>query len=141
MKYPKIGIAAIITQGDKVLLIQRKGPHGTGTWSTPGGHLEFGEEPRECAIRETREEVGLELSDMRLIGITNDIFPASGRHYITLWMEASGFHGEPYIAADQEVTDIGWFTWDALPTPLFLPLENLIHHRSQPTDAILKLGS
>ena len=91
MPYPKIGVAAIITRSNQVLLIQRKGPHGTGTWSTPGGHLEFGEDPQQCAIRETREEVGLEVSSVRFIGVTNDIFPESGKHYITLWMEATRF--------------------------------------------------
>ena len=141
MQYPKIGVAALITRSHQVLLIQRKGPHGTGTWSTPGGHLELGEDPQQCAIRETREEVGLEVSGVRFIGVTNDIFPESGKHYITLWMEAAGFSGEPHIAAAREVTAYGWFAWDALPSPLFLPLDNLIHHKSLPPDAILKLSS
>jgi 8-oxo-dGTP diphosphatase len=138
MKYPKIGVAAIITSRDKVLLIRRKGPHGTGTWSTPGGHLEFAEDPQQCAIRETREEVGLQLGRVDFLAITNDIFTGSGKHYITIWMEAAGFSGVPTIAAASEVADIGWFEWDALPSPLFLPLENLISQKSHPSDAILK---
>ena len=138
MKYPKIGIAAIITRSNKVLLIRRKGPHGTGTWSTPGGHLEFEEDLQQCAIRETREEVGLELSSVHFLGITNDIFTESGKHYITIWMEAAGFSGEPTAAA-REVSDIGWFALDALPSPLFLPLENLINRNSLPPDAFLKV--
>ena len=141
MPYPKIGVAAIITRSKQVLLIQRKGPHGTGTWSTPGGHLEFGEDPQECAIRETREEVGLEVSGVSFIGVTNDIFPESGKHYITLWMEATAFKGEPHIAAAREVAAYGWFAWDTLPSTLFLPLENLIRQQSLPPDAILKLVS
>jgi hypothetical protein len=40
---PQVGTALIITKDDKVLLMKRKGPHGKGTWSTPGGHLDFGE--------------------------------------------------------------------------------------------------
>jgi len=139
MKYPKIGVAAVITRSSKVLLIRRKGPHGAGTWATPGGHLEFAEDPQQCAIRETREEVGLQLSSVDFLGITNDIFAGCGKHYITIWMEAAGFSGEPAITAASEVAEIGWFVWDALPSPLFMPLENLINQKSYPADAILKV--
>jgi len=139
MNYPRIGVAAIITRSNKVLLIRRKGPHGAGTWSTPGGHLEFAEDPQQCAIRETLEEVGLQLSRVDFLGITNDIFSGSGKHYITIWMKAARFSGEPTIAAASEVADIAWFEWDALPSPLFLPLENLINQKSLPPDAFLKV--
>ncbi len=42
---PQVGTGIIITKDNQVLLIKRKGPQGAGTWSTPGGHLEFGEAP------------------------------------------------------------------------------------------------
>ena len=70
---PKVGVAIIITKDDQVLLMKRKGVHGTGTWSTPGGHLDFGETPEQCAAREA-EEVGLDVTDIRFRSITNDIF-------------------------------------------------------------------
>jgi 8-oxo-dGTP diphosphatase len=54
---PKVGVAILITEDDRVLLMKRKGIHGTGTWSTPGGHLDFGDTPEQCAARETKEEV------------------------------------------------------------------------------------
>jgi hypothetical protein len=40
--------------------------------------------------------------------------------------------GEPYLAADEEAEEIGWYAWDALPEPLFLPLENLVRKNSYP---------
>jgi 8-oxo-dGTP diphosphatase len=128
---PRVGTAIIITKNDKVLLMKRKGPHGTGTWSTPGGHLDFGETPETCAAREAKEEVGLEVVDIRFRSVTNDLFEASGRHYITVWMEGKPV-GEPFIASKREVEEIGWFAWDALPKPLFLPLENLVNENSYP---------
>ena len=130
-KKPRVGTAIIITKGDKVLLMKRRGPHGTGTWSTPGGHLDFGETPETCAAREAKEEVGLEVVDIRFRSVTNDLFEASGRHYITVWMEGKPV-GEPFIASKREVEEIGWFAWDALPKPLFLPLENLVNENSYP---------
>ena len=128
---PQVGTAMIIARDGKVLLMKRKGPHGHGTWSTPGGHLDFGEAPEQGARREAKEEVGLEVADIRFRTLTNDVFPEEGQHYITIWMEGQPI-GEPSILAAEEVAEIGWFPWDALPQPLFLPLENLVKQNSYP---------
>jgi len=129
---PQVGVAVIITKDDKVLLMKRKGVHGTGTWTTPGEHLDFGETPEQCGAREAKEEVGLDVVDIRFRAITNDIFDQQGRHYISIWMDGKFISGEPAIAAEEEVAEIGWFAWDALPSPLFLPLENLLKENSYP---------
>src|SRR5512138_2506519 len=123
---PKVGTAIIITRENKVLLMKRKGPHGHGTWSTPGGHLEFGETPEQCAQREAKEEVGMDVTEARFRAVTNDMFEDEGRHYITIWMDCQTLPQAPVIAAEREVAELGWFAWDALPSPLFLPLENLL---------------
>src|SRR5919108_4962563 len=128
---PQVGVAIIITKDDKVLLMKRKGPHGHGTWSTPGGHLDFGEALEYCAAREAKEEVGVDVLDIRFRSVTNDIFESEGQHYVTIWMEGK-LVGEPRIAAEREVEEIGWYAWDALPRPLFLPLENLVKENSYP---------
>jgi 8-oxo-dGTP diphosphatase len=137
--YPRVGVAAIIIRNDQVLLIKRKNVHCAGSWSTPGGHLDFGETPEQCAIRETREEVGIEIEDMRFVAVTNDYFEANEKHYISLWMAGSYISGEPKITADYEVAKLGWFGWDALPSPLFIPFENFVNQRSYPPDGITNL--
>jgi 8-oxo-dGTP diphosphatase len=129
---PKVGVAAIINKGDRVLLTLRKNVHGAGSWSTPGGHLDFGETPEQCAMREAKEEAGIEITHVRFRAITNDVFEALDKHYITIWMESEHLSGEPHVAADYEVAEIGWFTWDALPEPLFLPFKNLITGKCYP---------
>ena len=129
---PKVGVAIIITKNDQVLLMKRKGLHGIGTWTTPGGHLDFGETPEQCAAREAKEEVGLDVVDIRFRAFTNDVFESGGQHYISIWMEGESILGEPIIAAEDEVEKIGWYAWDALPSPLFLPLENLLKENSYP---------
>jgi 8-oxo-dGTP diphosphatase len=131
-KNPQVGVAVIITKDDQVLLMKRKGLHGQGTWSTPGGHLDFGETPEQCAAREAKEEVGLDVVDIRFRAVTNDIFDITGRHYITIWMDGRTLPNDPVIAAEDEVAEIGWFAWDALPSPLFLSLENLLKENSYP---------
>ena len=129
---PKVGVAIIITKDDQVLLMKRKGPHGQGTWTTPGGHLDFGETPEQCAAREAKEEVGLDVVDIRFRAVTNDVFESEGQHYISIWMEGKSTSGEPSIAAEEEVAEIGWFAWNSLPQPLFLSLENLIKENCYP---------
>ncbi|MBN2119022.1 MAG: NUDIX domain-containing protein [Anaerolineales bacterium] len=129
---PQVGIGIIIAKDDRVLLMKRKGPHGQGTWSTPGGHLDFGETPEECARREAKEEVGLDVVEARFRAVTNDVFEKEGKHYITIWMDCKTLPQDAIIAAEEEVAEIGWFAWDALPSPLFVPLENLLKENCYP---------
>jgi len=129
MQTPKIGVAAIILAEKRLLLIRRKGAHGEGTWAVPGGHLDFGESPAACAIREVREEVGLAVTDPRCIALTNDIFASEDKHYITIWMRVECADAGLVIPAADEVSEWGWFPLDVLPAPLFLPLENLLNGR------------
>ena len=136
-KEPRVGVALIIESDDHVLLIKRKGSHGEGTWAVPGGHLEFGESPEECARREAREEVNMQVTAVRFRAITNDVFEVEGKHYITIWMEGTYSGGEPVIHAADEVAEVGWFSWIALPQPLFLPLQNLLNGDCYPEQARL----
>jgi 8-oxo-dGTP diphosphatase len=131
-EYPRVGVGVIVTKDERVLLIKRKGVHGQGTWSTPGGHLEYGESPEQCAVRETKEETGIDIINVRALGYTNDVFEASGLHYITLWMAGEHSSGRATVAAPYEASEVGWYAWDALPEPLFLPLRNLIRGESYP---------
>ncbi len=129
---PRVGVGVIITQGEQVLLLRRQNVHGAGSWSTPGGHLDFGESPEECAIREVKEETDVDITDVRFRAITNDVFEAEGKHYITIWMEGRYLAGEAKINAAYEMTEVGWFAWDALPQLLFLPLQHLLDGKGYP---------
>jgi len=123
---PKIGVGVIVVSDGKVLMQKRRNAHGDGTWCFPGGHLEYGESPEECAARETREEFGVEISGAEPLAFTNDIFADEGKHYVTLFVQAGLGSGEPRIMEPDKTTEIGWFAWDEMPRPLFLPIENLL---------------
>lgn len=136
---PRVGVAALVVRENKVLMIQRKHSHGAGNWSTPGGHLDWGEDPGKGAVRELLEETGVVMESPRLVAVTNDVFRDEGKHYVTLWMQGEWVSGDGVIVSADEVDKIGWFAWDELPTPHFLPLHNLVNHQSYPPDAIGKI--
>ncbi|MDE1186371.1 MAG: NUDIX hydrolase [Pantoea sp.] len=123
---PKIGVGVLIFRNGKLLLGRRKGSHGAGDWSAPGGHLEFGETPEECARRETEEETGLQLHDLQNGAFVSDVFPEVQKHYITLFMVAHSLHGEPQCLEPEKCEGWHWFAPEQLPQPLFAPLRTLI---------------
>lgn len=127
---PFVGIGCIIEREGRLLLMRRHGSHGQGTWSTPGGYLEAGESFEDCAVRETLEETGLDVTDISYFGVTNDIFPEDKKHFVTIWMRAGSATGEP--TGSEESTEIGWFDPDRLPEPLFAPLLRLIQTQGLP---------
>lgn len=124
---PLIGIGVIIIRNGQVLLGKRRNTHGAGSWCCPGGHLEFGESFEACARREVREETGLEIENIRTGTFTNDLFADEGKHYVTLFMLADSLQGEPRVCEPDKCDTWAWFSTDALPRPLFLPLENLFN--------------
>lgn len=104
---------------------KRKGKHGPGYWAPPGGHLELGESLEACAAREAMEETGVVVSNVRFGMLTNDIF-APDKHYITISMIADWSAGEPAVLEPEKCEEWRWCSWEDLPTPLFLPLDNLL---------------
>lgn len=122
---PRVGVAALVRRGGRLLLLRRRGSHGTGSWSTPGGHLEFGESPEDCARRECVEETGVTMGPARLVAVTDDHYPESGKHYLTLWMQGDWVSGEGEVTSPREADLVGWHPEDDLPTPLFTSLANL----------------
>ncbi|NKY49414.1 NUDIX domain-containing protein [Nocardia vermiculata] len=66
----KPGASALVVDDSGRVLMQRRGD--SGNWSLPGGIMEVGETLSECAVRETREETGLEIEVTGLLGIYTD---------------------------------------------------------------------
>jgi 8-oxo-dGTP diphosphatase len=128
MHPPRVGIGVLIFNAkQEILLGKRLNSHGAHTWSPPGGHLEFGESFEACAIRETEEETNLHLENPRLIGVTNDIFQAENKHYVSIFLKAT-FPKDQIIQNNEpdKMTHWEWFGLDNLPATLFLPLANFI---------------
>lgn len=97
---PGVGVGVIVKKDNKILLQQRKRSHGTGTWSLPGGHIEYGETPEVTAAREAKEEANVEIRNSKVVGVTNDFMPEEEKHYITIFVEAK-YAGENQNQATQ----------------------------------------
>jgi len=124
MQQVRVGVGVFIRKNGKILLGKRKNAHGDGAWGLPGGHLEFNESIEDCARREVLEETGLEIQDVQLGPYTNDIFEQDKKHYITIYGLADT-DAEPKLMEPDKFERLEWYSWDALPQPLFIPVENL----------------
>jgi 8-oxo-dGTP diphosphatase len=116
-----------------VLLGERRGSHGSGTWAPPGGHLEYGESIEACARRELEEETGLTGGRVAAGPYTSDLFEAEGLHYVTLFVVVTDVTGEPVVREPAKCARWEWFRWSEPPSPLFAPLQSLRRQGYAPT--------
>ena len=87
---PKIGIGVYIMDGKgNLLMTLRTSAHEPGTWCPPGGHLEMGESFLNCCKKEVKEEVGLDIEDVEMLGVVNNIFSPE-KHYVNIDFVAKG---------------------------------------------------
>lgn len=66
---PVPAVAVILLQQSRVLLVKRKFAPRAGDWSLPAGFIEWGEGPAETAVRELKEETGLEIIVRDIYGV------------------------------------------------------------------------
>lgn len=130
---PRVGVGAIVTRGSEILLIRRAGRLGRGTWSSPGGLLEFGEDPDKCAVRECAEETGLIVSPFHFLALTNEVL--EGIHFLTVWMHCIAPLTATASIASDEAFEIAWVQIDQIPQPTFTPFAHLLKGISAPPDA------
>ena len=116
----RVGAGAVIVKDGMTLLTKRKGSHGEGAWGSMGGHVEFGESPMETVKREAREELGIEIGNLKFVTCLSMI--RDGKHYIDISFTAELISGEPKIQEPDKIESIAWFPLDNLPGPLFDPV-------------------
>lgn len=122
---PKIGIGVMIFKDGKLLLGKRKGSHGAGEYSFPGGHLEYMEGFEECAKREVLEEAGIKIKNVRfqVLGNIKDYAP---KHYVQIGLIADWESGEPKVLEPDKCENWEWYDIDNLPEPIFIPVKYII---------------
>lgn len=120
---PKVGVGVMVIKEGKVLLQKRKSSHGTGEYAFPGGHLEHLESIEDCARRETREECGIEIENIRFLCVSN-MDRYAPKHYIDIGLVADWRSGEPTVMEPEKAEFWNWYELDSLPEPLFGVMHN-----------------
>ena len=113
---PLVGVGVILVKDRQILLVKRGHEPNKGMWSIPGGLIKLGETAEEAAIREVREETGLEVSIGAVAGIFNVIIKDSDSkikyHYVII-----DYFGEVVggmLRPGTDVTDARWFWLDEI---------------------------
>jgi len=134
-KTPGVGVGImILNEKGEVLLGKRHDDpekadselHGEGTWTLPGGKLDFGEDLKHCAMREVTEETGMKTKTLELISVTNDT--VHDAHFVTIGFLCRDFEGEPQTNEPDEITEWRWFPLNNLPKPIFPPSLKIIEN-------------
>ncbi|MBI5614596.1 NUDIX domain-containing protein [Candidatus Gottesmanbacteria bacterium] len=119
-----IGVAVgvfIINDEGKVFLTKRS-KHATnerGTWEIPGGKVNFGETLQDAAKREAKEEYDIDIKIIKQFPAQDHFIPEEKQHWVP-----TSFHCKiigdkmPRIMEPDKCDEIGWFSFDALPSPL-----------------------
>jgi 8-oxo-dGTP diphosphatase len=121
----RVGVGVFVLKGGKFLMLKRQGSHGAGSWSLPGGNLDFGELFEQTARREVGEEANIEITNVRFGAVTNDIFAGENKHYVTIWMLSDWKSVEVRNMEPAQCTAQSWHTFDDLPSPLFFSWNQL----------------
>ena len=107
---PKVAVGTVITTtDDRIVLVRRAIEPGYGLWVFPGGYVDRGEEITSAAIREAREEAGL---DVRLEGLIN-IYSYPGRPIVIVVYKASIVAG--HLRIDEESLEARLFSRPEIP--------------------------
>ena len=120
-EHHKVFVAAylILKRDDSVFLLRRVNTgYEDGKYSLPAGHLEKGEQPTDAAIREAKEESGIDAlsEDIRCVHVMHRVDDGqSGREYDDFFFICKKWNGEPSNTEPNKCDDSGWFELDQLP--------------------------
>lgn len=109
---PKVAVAGVVTDGERILLVKRAASPRIGYWALPAGYMDVDEVPEEALAREVAEETGITISGPRLQGVA----PLAGwgeRRGILLLYRAEAKGGE--LIAGDDVSEAGWFCREEVP--------------------------
>ena len=122
---PTVGVAIIIMEENKLLLVKRGVGDYQGSWCIPCGHLDYDEDVRDAALRELLEETGLEAVIEGVYDVHSNWHNAESQT-VGIWFKGKVCGGS--LRAGDDACEVGFFPLDALPT-LCYPTDILIINR------------
>ena len=110
-----VGCGAIVFNSkDEILMIKR----ANGRWFYPGGFCDVGSSPAENVVREVREETGLIVSPIRLIGVMDSLKSGSAARHIYSILFYCRLEGGEIRPHPMEALEVGFFPLNQIPEPL-----------------------
>jgi ADP-ribose pyrophosphatase YjhB (NUDIX family) len=113
---PYLAVSAAIFRDSRVLIVRRGRAPARGLYTLPGGGVELGETLEQAVVREVREETGLAVTPLALVGfreaIGRDAAGRIERHFVILPFAARWIAGE--IALNEELAEAQWRRPDEL---------------------------
>lgn len=103
-KCPLLTVDAVIIADRRVVLIRRKNPPFEGSWALPGGFVDIGETVEAAAVREAREETGLDIELRALLGVYSDPARDPRGHTVSVVYLAVPVGGE--MRADDDAKEV-----------------------------------
>jgi 8-oxo-dGTP diphosphatase len=125
---PRVGVGVLILDHrNRALLTLRKLAPEAGCWSIVGGKLEYLETLSACALREAREEVGVEVSIEGLLCVTDHLLPHEGQHWVSPAYLGRVASGRAKNCEPRKTRAVRWFPLDQLPLNLTMTARNAIN--------------
>ena len=106
---PKLAVVVLVSKKDKLLLVKRAIEPKLGKWSFPSGYVDLGESVESAALREVKEETGMEIKINFLVGV----YSSSTRPLVLLAYGAEVSGGN--VKLNHEVLDVEYFSPNSLP--------------------------
>lgn len=108
----RVGSAVLIIEGDKILLGRRNKEPYFGRWVLPGGKIEYGETHQQAAIREAKEELGIDIDVLRLAGRGIYYILSPDEHRMIVYSIARLLGGK--MSPSTDISEARFFTRDEL---------------------------
>ena len=135
------GFGVMMLKNGKVLLGRRhEDPKkadselsGEGTWTMPGGKLNFGESFEDSAKREVKEETNINLKNAKVVCVNND--KTEKAHFVTIGLLAihgkGDFEEDPEVMEPDEIIEWKWFAPNKLPKNIYFPSAKVLENYKQ----------
>ena len=111
---------------ERVLLTLRQRPPEAGCWRILGGKVDFMETLDQCAVREAKEEAGVDVELVRLLCVTDHVLPKEGQHWVAPAYLGRVVRGETRNCEPDKTQEVKWFELGSLPANLTMTARRAI---------------
>lgn len=118
---PTTRVSVIVVTGDRRILLVKHRKGSRQYWVLPGGRLEYGETFQECAVRELKEETGLDIKVGRMIYMSEAIAPDRSRHIVNIYLTAEVAGGTLQLGSEPVLAGVDYVPLEELEDSTLYP--------------------